>query len=93
MYLPESLQEVPGQIVVFSAVRKPGDDIGLKPVFNLFEVHSRRCVKVLKQPSVALLYLLQFEIFNAPSPDELPEALSCRAALCLMYELVNELLL
>ena len=30
MYLPERLQEVPGQIVVFSAVRKSGDDIGLK---------------------------------------------------------------
>ena len=78
MYLPERLQEVPGQIVVFSAVRKPGDgdDIGLKPVFNLFAVHSRSFVKGLKQPSVALFYLLQFEILNAPPPDELPEALS-----------------
>ena len=48
MYIPERLQEVLGQAVVLSAVRKPrdGDDIGLKPVFNLFAVHSRMFVKV-----------------------------------------------
>ena len=50
-------------------------------------------VKVLKQPSVALFYLLQLEILNAPPPDELPEALSRRAALGLVHELVHELLL
>ena len=33
MYLPESLQEVPGQIVVFSAVRQPGDVLQVE-IFN-----------------------------------------------------------
>ena len=63
MYLPERHQEVLGQAVVLSAVRKPGDgdDIGLKRVFNRLVVGDKRFVKDIKQEYVALFYFVQLE--------------------------------